>query len=104
MNILPTSINANVTNIRIRGRYFYRNRITPAGTVLDLVREPTKPHDLNASKVTYAGRPNEVTGYVPAKHARTLAAYMDSGLYQVDHAVDVPAFQFYEGELDANNN
>ena len=97
-------MNVNVTNVRIKGRYFYPNRTVPAGTVLDLVREPTNPRDPNAIKVTYTGRPNEVIGYVFAKHARTLAAYMDSGIYQVDHAVAVPTFQFYEGELDANNN
>ena len=101
---LPTSMNVNVTNIRIKGRFFHRDRIVPVGTALNLVREPTNPYDPNAIKVTYADRPNEVIGYVPAVHARTLAAYMDSGLYQVTNALAVPAFQFYEHEQDPNDN
>ena len=101
---LPTSMNVNVTNIRIKGRFFHRDRIVPVGTALNLVREPMNPYDPNAIKVTYADRPNEVIGYVPAVHARTLAAYMDSGLYQVTNALAVPAFQFYEHEQDPNDN
>ena len=70
---LPTSMNTNVTNVRIKGRYFYPNQTVPAGTVLELEREPTNLRDPNAIKVTYAGRPNEVVGNVFAKHAGTLA-------------------------------
>jgi hypothetical protein len=73
----------------IAGRYYHRDvQVTP-GTRLRLVREPGNRHDPHAIRVVLDDPSQAMAGYVMRNRARALAAYMDSGLYELEDAVAV---------------